>query len=201
MTQVLAPSERDMERPEPRVRLYWQLAHLTQLLVLGLVVGPILWAIWLAFPAEAVRLALGFGGGAVLVLLVALALIAPIVRYRTFRFFVAPRRLWARDGVFILKEKVIPASRLQHVDVAAGPIERMVGLSSLSVFTAGGSAATFRIAGLRRERAEELRSLVLEAAESERARISDVLPADATGERREGEPQPPVPVVETLDVD
>ena len=159
-----------MERPEVRVRWYWLLANAwASALVMfttAFVVLPIAW------DGEGV-LAYTFVGGWLLLgaLLGLYSLIAPWVRHRAFRFLVTDRQLWARDGVIFQREKVIPSARLQHVDVSSGPIERLFGLASLVVFTAGGSAATFRVPGLTPQRAELLRARVLEVAERGRSRV------------------------------
>jgi len=52
-------------------------------------------------------------------------------------------------------------SRLQHVDIDQGPLERLFGLASLTVFTAGGRGATFRVNGLTPSRAEAMRDQIL----------------------------------------
>lgn len=169
-----------MERPDPRVRWYWVLATgWASAMVMGmtaLVVVPTLMAAegtW-AYAVGGSWLALG-------AILAAYTLIAPWVRYRTFRFLVAERQLWLRDGVIFRREKVVPSSRLQHVDVTFGPIERIFGLSTLVVFTAGGAVATFRVPGLSPERAELLRSRVLEVAEQRRPASTQSAPIEPDG--------------------
>ncbi len=87
-------------------------------------------------------------------------LVAPL-RYRRFRFRLAGGLLELHDGVLIHRQKVIPVDRMQHLDVEAGPIERLFGLASLHVFTAGGSGATFSLPGLHPARAQALRAALL----------------------------------------
>jgi membrane protein YdbS with pleckstrin-like domain len=62
---------------------------------------------------------------------------------------------------------VVPFVRVQHVDSQRGPIERLAGLSSVVVYTAGSRGADVTIPGLRPERAEaiqaELRRLATES--------------------------------------
>jgi uncharacterized protein len=156
-----------MERPEPRVLWYWHLANLWWSAVLMGLTGTVVIPMVLA-DADDLGLVVLAAWVALAVLLGVASLIAPWVRYRTFRFLLTERLVWVRDGVIVRREKVIPASRLQHVDVSSGPIERLFRLSSLTVFTAGGAVATCRISGLDPGRAEALRSRVLEVAEARR---------------------------------
>jgi membrane protein YdbS with pleckstrin-like domain len=65
--------------------------------------------------------------------------------------------------VIFHEEKAIPVSRLQHVDLTRGPIERAFGLATLVVHTAGTEAASFRLPGLTADRAGQLRDAILEA--------------------------------------
>jgi membrane protein YdbS with pleckstrin-like domain len=91
-------------------------------------------------------------------------LTAPL-RYARTKFRVGPTQLLVRRGVVVHHELVVPLSRMQHVDIDRGPIERLFGIATLSVYTAGGRRATVRIPGLRPARAEELRAFVLKAQE------------------------------------
>ena len=51
----------------------------------------------------------------------------------------------------------IPLNRIQHVDTRQGPLERMLGLSRLLVFTAAGMSADGSIPGLASDVAESMR--------------------------------------------
>ena len=55
----------------------------------------------------------------------------------------------------------VPRTRVQHTDVAQGPIERSHGLSTLVVHTAGTDHAQVALPGLSRERAIALRDQLL----------------------------------------
>jgi hypothetical protein len=59
---------------------------------------------------------------------------------------------------------MIPLSRVQHVDLERGPIERHFGLASLEIHTAGTQNATHKISGLAAETANQVREeLIAEA--------------------------------------
>ncbi|MHC5063199.1 MAG: PH domain-containing protein [Planctomycetota bacterium] len=90
-------------------------------------------------------------------------LIAPSLAYARWRFSITGELLLARFGIIFHEEKAIPISRMQHVDLTRGPIERLFGLATLVVFTAGTEGASFRLPGLAVFRAEELRDQILEA--------------------------------------
>ena len=89
------------------------------------------------------------------------ALATPRLRYARFRFDLDGQRLFVASGVIVHREKSIPIERVQHVDVARGPLERLFGLARVSVFTAGGRTATIHVPGLTPERADALRAAVL----------------------------------------
>jgi membrane protein YdbS with pleckstrin-like domain len=55
----------------------------------------------------------------------------------------------------------VPRTRVQHTDVAQGPIERSHGLSTLVIHTAGTDHAQVALPGLSRERAIALRDQLL----------------------------------------
>ena len=96
-------------------------------------------------------------------LLLAWTLISPPLAYARWRYSVDAELLLARYGILFIEEKAIPISRLQHVDLYRGFLERMFGLTTLIVFTAGTEGAHFRLPGLSLGRARELRDLILAA--------------------------------------
>jgi uncharacterized protein len=67
-----------------------------------------------------------------------------------------------QSGVLWRKTVVLPFSRIQHVETASGPIERLFGLMRLQCFTAGGMSADLVVVGLRAEQALRVRSHLLD---------------------------------------
>ena len=54
-------------------------------------------------------------------------------------------------------ESRVPASRVQHLDLKRGPLQRWLGLATLVIHTAGTRMQAVSVAGLRLEDAEHLR--------------------------------------------
>jgi membrane protein YdbS with pleckstrin-like domain len=152
------PSE---ERLDPRVVPYWTVANLIGALVLGAITA--IGATWLRseFPERAAWIAAAAWAVGVLLLLSVVA--QPMLAYATWRYGIDRELLVARYGILFRDEKAIPISRLQHVDLRRGPIERLFGLATLVVFTAGTEGATFRVPGLAAELARALRDRILAA--------------------------------------
>jgi len=67
-----------------------------------------------------------------------------------------------RSGLFWRKTVMLAFNRVQHVEVSTGPLQRKFGLASLKFFTAGGTSVDLKIDGLMRERAEQIRELILQ---------------------------------------
>ena len=90
---------------------------------------------------------------------------APRARYRHWRYQVAPDALELRHGVVRRVHSAIPYFRVQHIDVAQGPMERAVGLARLVVHTAS-DCTDGTIPGIAAGEAEGLRRLILARAGS-----------------------------------
>src|SRR5919202_3373898 len=89
----------------------------------------------------------------------------PRASYRHWRYQVAADALELRHGVVRRVHSAIPYFRVQHIDVAQGPLEREVGRARLVVHTASaGTDAT--IPGIAAGDAEGLRRLILARAGS-----------------------------------
>lgn len=87
----------------------------------------------------------------------------PAWRHASYRL--GARSLEIRRGVLFRKWIEVPRSRIQHSDVSQGPLERLHGLSTLSVYTAGTAHALVRLHGLDRTRALEIRDHLMQSDE------------------------------------
>ncbi len=89
--------------------------------------------------------------GVWLLLLASFLLLAyrwPATRHRHLRYLVEEDGLRIRRGVFWRKVIWIPITRVQHTDVSQGPVQRKLGLGTLTVHTAGTAGASISLAGL-----------------------------------------------------
>jgi uncharacterized protein len=64
--------------------------------------------------------------------------------------------LLVRHGLLVRRLSIVPYGRMQFVDVTAGPLERLFGLSTVQLHTAA-AASDARIPGLRHDEAARLR--------------------------------------------
>jgi hypothetical protein len=156
-----APAARRGDRLDKRVVVYWMLSG--SLFVAVLAAGAVIGVHALGAKLGEYRGWIVLAAWVLIGGLGAAALVEPVLSYHCWRFSIGDELLEARYGVLFREEKVIPINRLQHVDLMRGPIERLFGLSTLVVFTAGTEGATFRLPGLAKERAKELRDRILAA--------------------------------------
>jgi membrane protein YdbS with pleckstrin-like domain len=82
--------------------------------------------------------------------------------YRSWSYRIDARVLETRSGRLIQRTRLLPLSRLQHVDIERGPLERAFGLASLVLHTAGTHSANIRIPGLEAGEATRLRDRLIE---------------------------------------
>ncbi|SDM19626.1 hypothetical protein SAMN04487949_1235 [Halogranum gelatinilyticum] len=136
-----------MNRLHPRIRVVWILRAVIFAAVLG--VGSFLLnRVTLGLP---VYVPVGLF---VVVLVVGVAL--ALLRYRLWGYEVRDDSLYLERGVFTRVRTVVPFVRIQHVDSARGPIERMLGLASTVVYTAGSRGADVQIPGLTPDGSDDL---------------------------------------------
>ena len=91
-----------------------------------------------------------------LVLLYA-TLIAPARRFARWGYARSADELHVAHGVWVHTETSVAFHRVQHIDVAQGPIERMYGVCALTLNTAGTMNSRIKLPGLTRETAEAMR--------------------------------------------
>lgn len=104
-------------------------------------------------------------GGVGLFALVSTVFLVPR-RWRRWGYAFTDRELHVAYGWFTRVYTVVPVSRVQHIDVSQGPIERSAGVATLSLHTAGTENSLVALSGISRQRAEEIRDVI-------RGRISD----------------------------
>jgi membrane protein YdbS with pleckstrin-like domain len=81
-------------------------------------------------------------------LLAWLALRWPQIDYRYWRYRVDDHGIEIWSGVVWRLAVAVPRSRVQHIDVSQGPIERSCGLATLSIHTAGTQYSKVELPGL-----------------------------------------------------
>ena len=147
----LPPSDDWHAPPARAVRLHAGfLAAIFALCAIGAVAGPLAAADGLAgglrIGLGGLALALGGGFGAWLG-----------ARLRHQRWKLDAEGLWLRQGRMWWRETRVPASRVQHVDLKHGPLERRVRLATLVVHTAAVHLSGITVRGLDEADAERLR--------------------------------------------
>jgi membrane protein YdbS with pleckstrin-like domain len=74
-----------------------------------------------------------------------------------WRYEVREDSLYLERGVLTRVRTVVPFVRVQHVDTSRSPTERVVGLASTVVYTAGSRGADVSVPGLAPDDADDLR--------------------------------------------
>ena len=67
-----------------------------------------------------------------------------------------------KTGLIFYKQISVTFNRIQHVEVSQGILAKMFGLSSVKIFTAGGSASDLSIPGLLSVDAQKLKAFISE---------------------------------------
>ncbi len=132
--------------------------------------------------------------GALFGLIAAAVYVGVRIDYELRYYIVTDRSIRIREGAFVLQEKTLTHANVQNLNVVQGPLQRLFGIKSLAVDTAGGGGGRtdahghklsnphrFELAGI--ENALEVRDLVLDHLRH-RARDSGLGDPDDPGGRR-----------------
>lgn len=77
--------------------------------------------------------------------------------YKSLGFAIRERDVIYKRGYIFNKTTVIPFNRVQHASISRDVLDKLLGVSSLKIFTAGGSGSDIGIPGLLPEKALKLK--------------------------------------------
>lgn len=89
-------------------------------------------------------------------------LVAPQRIYRRLGYRLTDRLLQVVRGWMFHTDTIVPFVRVQHIDVTRGPIDKLFGVASLVVHTAGTHNSIVTLPGLAPETAAEIREIIRE---------------------------------------
>lgn len=86
-----------------------------------------------------------------------LILVMPERAYRAWSWEASEDELHIRHGLLFRTQTIVPFGRVQHIDVAQGPVQRRYRVGTLTVHTAGTLSNSVALPGLALEEAERMR--------------------------------------------
>lgn len=92
---------------------------------------------------------------ALILIQTASALVAPVIRYRVYRWEVTDTAIYVQSGWLSIERTIVPLSRIQTVEYSQGLVARLFGLASVSITTAS-TLGSAEIVGLERRQAVDL---------------------------------------------
>jgi len=151
---VPVTTEPEFRSLDPRVIRLWRVRHaITSVVLLGMATIAVISVgvmtdRWL-WPS--------IGWHLLLVLRVVLLFWYPARSYKAWGYRIDGKVLETKRGIWFRIHQLLPLSRLQHVDLHSGLIERSFGLASLLLHTAGTQHASIVVPGLDAREAARLR--------------------------------------------
>lgn len=155
----MTPTLKDPENRLDRKAIAWWMLQSTALFVpILVVIAAVGWFF------EATRPYLPFSVALAVVLWAVGLLVEPFWRFRVHRWQATGTAVYNRTGWIVREWRAAPLSRIQTVDATQGPIEQLLGLSTLTITTASSNGAV-EIGGLSKDIADRVAVELTEIAE------------------------------------
>lgn len=135
-----------------RIKYLWTATSALIFLIIGSIISGLL------------STAIGTSAFVIAPVFLALGAFYGLKRYGNWGFEVREDHLYIEHGVLKKTYSMVPYVRVQHIDTDRGPLDRMLGLSVLRVYTAGSKGADIRIPGLEKASASELQEKLRDSA-------------------------------------
>jgi membrane protein YdbS with pleckstrin-like domain len=142
----------DLQSLNESVKHLWTATSALIFLVIGAIISGLL------------SIAIGASAFVLALLFLALGAFYGSKRYSNWGFEVRDDHLYIEHGVLKKTYSMVPFVRVQHIDTDRGPVDRLLGLSTLRVYTAGSKGADIKIPGIEREKASELQKKLRDSA-------------------------------------
>ena len=97
-----------------------------------------------------------------IVILIAYSITISILGFPKKGYLLRERDISYKTGLIYYKQISVPFNRVQHVEVSQGILGKIFGLSSIKIYTAGGSASDLSIPGLAVADAQKLKAFISE---------------------------------------
>ncbi len=94
--------------------------------------------------------------------LAAMAMVGPFINYWFFKFHIEKDEFIINKGWLSKEKKAVPLERIQSININQNLIQRILGIASLEVETAGSKAKELEIPGLQQNFARELKKYLNE---------------------------------------
>jgi membrane protein YdbS with pleckstrin-like domain len=148
------------------LKLWYIRAAIISLALIGSFVSAIVILIVSEAPSN-VRLAVLLAAGIPDLMLLALTLVMPTLRYKMFAWGYDDKRIVVEEGVIFRKRVVIPICQIQDLHRVQGPIMMLLKLSDVTISTAG---SNFDLSTLTTDEAD---SMIDDLEEKLEARIEE----------------------------
>lgn len=160
-TPAFAPAEQPLDQDDALTKLHPNYAHVLRvqaaLMSIPFLIGSLVLE---GVMRDSALLPPGVIAGPVLLIAAALIIRIPSRRYSARGYQISADRLRVVRGLLFRYDTVVPFSRVQHIDVNQGPLERFFGIATLTLHTAGNHNASVALPGLGEPLAREMRETI-----------------------------------------
>ena len=131
----------EFQRVDKKAKTKWKFSRIIALIFAVIPFAAIVLAIFYGIGAdegsETMKI-IGWIAAGIIVLVQLLSIfIYPPIEYIQWAYMIAPDRIEIKKGIFYRTHTVIPISRIQHVAVTQGVLQRPFKLSTVQIHTAG----------------------------------------------------------------
>lgn len=97
--------------------------------------------------------------GAVL-LFVITWIIHVVLRQKHYGYSIREKDIVFKKGYFLRRTTIVPFNRVQHLSVNRSFLDKIFGIATLNIYTAGGTGSDVKVPGLLPEKAQQLNELL-----------------------------------------
>lgn len=97
---------------------------------------------------------------AIVLLVILLSIVMTVLGFPKKGYLIREKDVSYQRGLVTYKVTSVPLNRIQHVEVSQGVLTKMLSLSSVKIFTAGGTSSDLSIPGLTVDEAKKVKAFL-----------------------------------------
>lgn len=92
--------------------------------------------------------------------LILIRILIVLISFKVRAYALRDRDITYQRGLLVFKQTTVSVNRIQHIELTQSVLMKWLNLTTMKIYTAGGSQSDISISGIKKEKGEEIKELL-----------------------------------------